>query len=177
MSTLETNLIQPSTGTTLTVGASGDTITVPSGVNLFAPGHVVGIKSNSSDTAYASVTLNSTVTLTDFNVTYTPKSTSHKLGFIVNIPYSNQGAATGVTGILINDGASDITNYFYYNYMSGETRETPIQGSYWGVTPASTNSTTYTVLARTYRASGVNNITIGSASSLTTFVTVIEYQE
>ena len=31
MSTLETNLIQPSTGTTLTVGASGDTITIPSG--------------------------------------------------------------------------------------------------------------------------------------------------
>ena len=34
MSTLETNLIQPSTGTTLTVGASGDTITVPSGATV-----------------------------------------------------------------------------------------------------------------------------------------------
>jgi len=34
MSTLETNLIQPSTGTTLTLGASGDTITVPSGVTI-----------------------------------------------------------------------------------------------------------------------------------------------
>ena len=32
MSTLETNLIQPSTGTSLTLGASGDTITIPSGV-------------------------------------------------------------------------------------------------------------------------------------------------
>jgi|TARA_R100000479_G_scaffold175745_1_gene127612 hypothetical protein len=32
MSTLETNLIQPSTGTTLTVGANGDTISFPSGV-------------------------------------------------------------------------------------------------------------------------------------------------
>ena len=31
MSTLETNLIQPSTGTTLTVGASGDTISMASG--------------------------------------------------------------------------------------------------------------------------------------------------
>lgn len=34
MSTLETNLIQPSTGTTLTLGASGDTISIPSGVTL-----------------------------------------------------------------------------------------------------------------------------------------------
>ena len=34
MSTLETNLVQPSTGTTLTLGASGDTITVPSGVSI-----------------------------------------------------------------------------------------------------------------------------------------------
>ena len=31
MSTLETNLIQPSSGTTLTVGASGDTISMASG--------------------------------------------------------------------------------------------------------------------------------------------------
>ena len=34
MSTLETNLIQPSTGTTLTLGASGDTINTPSGVTI-----------------------------------------------------------------------------------------------------------------------------------------------
>jgi len=34
MSTLETNLIQPSTGTTLTVGASGDTVTAPTGVTI-----------------------------------------------------------------------------------------------------------------------------------------------
>ena len=32
MSTLETNLIQPATGTTLTVGASGDQITAATGV-------------------------------------------------------------------------------------------------------------------------------------------------
>jgi hypothetical protein len=38
MSTLETNLIQPSTGTALTVGASGDTITVPSGATFNVAG-------------------------------------------------------------------------------------------------------------------------------------------
>ena len=34
MSTLETNLVQPSTGTTLTLGASGDTVDVLSGATL-----------------------------------------------------------------------------------------------------------------------------------------------
>ena len=41
MSTLETNLIQPSTGTTLTLGASGDTVDVPSGATLDVTGATV----------------------------------------------------------------------------------------------------------------------------------------
>ena len=41
MSTLETNLIQPATGTTLTVGASGDTIDIPSGATLDATGATI----------------------------------------------------------------------------------------------------------------------------------------
>ena len=175
---LKVGQIQTSSGSgTITIGQSGETISIPSGTSFSGFNSIVGIKSNSSDSAYSSVTVNATVTLTDFNVTYTPQSTSNKLGFIVNIPYYYAGSATGVTGILINDGASDITNYFYYEYDSSNNRENSIQGSYWGVTPASTNSTTYTVKARTYRASGSNNINIGSSSSLTSFVTVIEYRE
>ena len=42
MSTLETNLIQPSTGTTLTLGANGDTITVPSGATFTNSGVMSG---------------------------------------------------------------------------------------------------------------------------------------
>ena len=42
MSTLETNLIQPSTGTTLTLGASGDTITIPSGATIANSGTATG---------------------------------------------------------------------------------------------------------------------------------------
>jgi len=40
MSTLETNLIQPATGTALQVGASGDTITIPSGATFNVAGTV-----------------------------------------------------------------------------------------------------------------------------------------
>ena len=42
MSTLETNLIQPSTGTALTIGASGDTITIPSGATITNSGTATG---------------------------------------------------------------------------------------------------------------------------------------
>ena len=41
MSTLETNLVQPSTGTTLTLGASGDTVDIPSGATLDVTGATV----------------------------------------------------------------------------------------------------------------------------------------
>ena len=42
MSTLETNLVQPATGTTLTLGASGDTITIPSGATITNSGTASG---------------------------------------------------------------------------------------------------------------------------------------
>ena len=42
MSTLETNLVQPSTGTSLTLGASGDTITIPSGATITNSGTATG---------------------------------------------------------------------------------------------------------------------------------------
>ena len=42
MSTLETNLIQPATGTSLTLGASGDTVSIPSGVTIANSGTATG---------------------------------------------------------------------------------------------------------------------------------------
>ena len=42
MSTLEANLVQPSTGTTLTLGATGDTITIPSGATIANSGTATG---------------------------------------------------------------------------------------------------------------------------------------
>jgi len=56
MSTLETNLIQPATGTTLTVGASGDTIDIPSGATLDATGATItgALTNTPAFAAYAS---------------------------------------------------------------------------------------------------------------------------
>ena len=41
MSTLETNLVQPSSGTNLQLGASGDTVDIPSGATLDVTGATV----------------------------------------------------------------------------------------------------------------------------------------
>ena len=38
MSTVETNLVQPSTGTTLTLGASGDNVDIPAGATMSVAG-------------------------------------------------------------------------------------------------------------------------------------------
>jgi hypothetical protein len=55
MSTLETNLIQPSTGTSLTLGASGDTITIPSGATITNSGTATGFGGNNSPSFRAEV--------------------------------------------------------------------------------------------------------------------------
>ena len=63
MSTLETNLIQPATGTALTIGASGDTITIPSGATFNVAGTAgTGFPDN---TPAFSVYVNSDQTLSD----------------------------------------------------------------------------------------------------------------
>jgi len=63
MSTLETNLIQPATGTTLTVGASGDTITIPSGATITNNGTQTGF--GGTNTPAASAYMGATQTVSD----------------------------------------------------------------------------------------------------------------
>ena len=46
MSKLETNQVDPATGTTLTLGTSGDTITIPSGVTIANSGTATGFGTN-----------------------------------------------------------------------------------------------------------------------------------
>jgi len=69
MSTLETNLIQPSTGTTLTLGASGDTVTLPSGSTLDLSNTTVS-GFTSGLTKLASTTVTTAVANVEFDSTY-----------------------------------------------------------------------------------------------------------
>ena len=87
MSTLETNLIQPSTGTTLTVGASGDTIDIPSGATFDVTGATVTglsagkilqvVQTNKQDMTSSSST--SYADISGMSVSITPSSSSNKV--------------------------------------------------------------------------------------------------
>ena len=108
MSKIETNTIAPSTGTTLTLGESGDTIAIGSGVGLSGLA-VKKITVNEGITSqYSSLGAGDT-TLTDIKVIHTALSTSNKLGFFISIPYSlYTGTYVGITNFKLNDGSSDI---------------------------------------------------------------------
>jgi hypothetical protein len=86
MSTLETNLVQPSTGTTLTLGASGDTIDVPSGATLDTTGATVtGLTTGkilqvvSAVRATEITTSSTSYVTTNCTASITPSSTSSKV--------------------------------------------------------------------------------------------------
>jgi hypothetical protein len=74
MSKLETNQVDPATGTTLTLGTSGDTITIPSGVTIANSGTATGFGANTpAFLAYAnadqgSISQNTFTKLTNFGV-------------------------------------------------------------------------------------------------------------
>ena len=63
MSKLETNQVDPATGTTLTLGTSGDTITIPSGVTIANSGTATGF--GGDNTPSWSATIDSNQTLSD----------------------------------------------------------------------------------------------------------------
>ncbi len=62
MSKLETNQVDPATGTTLTLGTSGDTISIPSGVTIANSGTATGFGDN---TPYFFASLSSNQTVSD----------------------------------------------------------------------------------------------------------------
>ena len=101
MSTLETNLVQPSTGTTLTLGASGDTVDVPSGATLDVTGATVtGLSAGKIGQVLQTVktdvfqTSSSSFTdVTGLSVSITPSATTSKILCI----------CTGIYGKTTND--------------------------------------------------------------------------
>ena len=61
MSKLETNQVDPATGTTLTLGTSGDTISIPSGVTIANSGTATGFGGAMTPAFHANLSANQTV--------------------------------------------------------------------------------------------------------------------
>ena len=102
MSTLETNLVQPSTGTTLTLGASGDTINIPSGATIANSGTATGFGALKSINATVnndlSQTSNNSSTMADVSgvdLVLTPTSTSSKFVLTTTVHFDTGGNTQG----------------------------------------------------------------------------------
>ena len=66
MSKLETNQVDPATGTTLTLGTSGDTISIPSGVTIANSGTATGFGGNNTPSFKAHLSGNQTIGTSSF---------------------------------------------------------------------------------------------------------------
>ena len=97
MSKLETNQVDPATGTTLTLGTSGDTVSIPSGVTIANSGTATGF--GESNTPYFEMRLNS-------DQTGIADNTSTKIQFDTIDLDSNSGA--------------DVTTNHRYTVQSGD---------------------------------------------------------
>jgi len=167
MSTLETNLIQPATGTALTVGASGDTITVPSGATLTAPGHVLqvvsatyGVQESTSSTSFVATSLTASIT---------PASTSNKVLIMVSGTETASNNLSHCITTIYRDGTTNLGDSSYgisYAYSGAGSAHSGISMNYLD-SPSTTSSTEYKMY---FRGSAAHAQYVQNAGALSTII-------
>jgi len=137
MSTLETNLIQPSTGTTLTLGASGDTLAAGTGVTIGSGlGKILQVISSTNSyqksttsTSFVDVESSSGVA---WETAITPSATSSKILILGSLPLNITGSGnqdnrsySNVSGKVGSGAYSALVNYQRSGtYMYAESAST-----------------------------------------------------
>jgi hypothetical protein len=114
MSKIEVDAIEPQSGTTLTIGASGDTITIPSGATLTNSGTATGFGKvlqvvSVTKTDFFSTTSTSYVDVTGVSASITPSSASNKI--LVMLTGGSGGGGGGNSfgyGVVLR-GATELT--------------------------------------------------------------------
>ena len=156
MSTLEVNKITPSTGTSITLGDSGDTFTIPSGVTLTNNGSASGFGKIGQfvyDNTTASFSTTSSSYSTAIDLSITPSSTSSK----IFLTYFAKARAYGPTvssfsaHVQLLRGATVIETHNYFTeYKPGGGNPDILQyGGHIAFidSPSTTSATTYTIQA------------------------------
>ena len=167
MSTLKVDTILKRTGTgTITVGQSGDTITIPSGATLNAAGSTSGLGKISQvlqtlNTSSGNQNTTSTSAgATAIAASITPTSTSSKI--LVNFQFNfMQNDPQYTSQFYIYRGGSSI--YQKSDYHSSDTsQQRRIMNLMYLDSPSSTSSVTYTLYTAVSSASGYLRILAGS---------------
>lgn len=158
MSTLEVNSIQPlSSGTTVTLGASGKTFTIPSGCTISNSGTATGfgggkIGQQIVGTSSTQITDNSGAYIdTGLTVNITPSATSSKINIIVSMPIRMDGLGGTHNGMKLKF-MRDSTAIWegdgnqIYLYCGGSHAEINFQWTQFVLdTPSTTSQITYKV--------------------------------
>ena len=162
MSKIEVDAIEPQSGTSLTLGASGDTITIPSGATLTNSGTATGfgkvlqvVQAIKTDTtSSSSLTM---VDISSLSVSITPSSSSNKILVMCSFCWGADNNSSpkfkltgGNTSTYVGDAAGDRQRVAYFaadDYFNGASlagNETAFMAflNYLD-SPATTSSTTY----------------------------------
>jgi hypothetical protein len=166
MSKIEVDAIEPQSGTTLTIGASGDTITIPSGATLTNSGTATGfgkvlqvVSTTKTDTFSSSSS--SFVDVTGLSVSITPSSATSK---ILVIAYITASAASGTdfatlrlmrdsTAICIGDSAGSRTRGLGASFQVGNNNTSYTESVNFLDSPNTTSSTAYKIQSKAAFAS------------------------
>ena len=132
MSTLETNLIQPSTGTSLTLGASGDTITIPSGATIANSGTATGFGGDNTPYFHAYRSANTNISDATWTVVVFDAEKQDSAGAfntstgIFTVPSGQGGKYYLEHGVRIEASTSQVDRLYTYGESGGGSTQ------YWG---------------------------------------------
>lgn len=201
MTTIKVDKVIPKTGTSLALGDSGDTFTIPAGAtfenlgtaNGFGTAGIVGVKTKQflGSSAYSGANW---IEWTEFQLTYTAASTSNRLLFMAQLVHANSSATSTIFKFYNNTASADITGAIGDADGSrprctgrGHNNSTSWSGTHYlqaWVTPINTSANEYTIQAWNHNAattrinSNSNNADSGStdnARGLSQF-TIMEFE-
>ena len=164
MSKLEVDAIEPQSGTTLTLGASGDTVALGSGVTTSGIGKVLQVVTATDSTTRSTTSASFVTASNTLSVNITPSSASNKIFIIVNAggyinttgeanytiykESTNLGGSDGMT-VMYNETAAQINSSIAMSYLDS---------------PSSTSELTYQVYLKAVSGTVYINYPNGKAS-------------
>ena len=181
MSKITVDAVEPSTGTSLTLGASGDTITIPSGATMTNSGTATGfgkvlqvVQTFKNDTfSTNAVGVGSAVTLTGLTASITPSSTSSKILISWMINFSTAASYSGfcnlmrdTTAIAQPSSGSNASSFNLQNRNSDLLK--PASGNFLD-SPSSTSAITYSFDVWSSHTS--NTILINQMTGISSYTT------
>ena len=179
MGTIFVDNLEPQSGTSLTLGASGDTLTIPSGCTISNSGTASGFGKigqvvSVTHTADQTSTSTSFADVTNLNASITPSATTSKILILTDIEFYVAGSSQGINGFLkVVRDSTDIVQRRSQSYSqdgTGVEYENQVSFAYLD-SPNTTSSTTYKIQ---FRLGAGSSVSINHSSDKTGSITLME---